>query len=332
MRRLAVAVFCAVLTGGCLFDNDSSPPALDLLWPNADHSRWDFQLVRREWNEDGVLYLSPSAVPPAPSIRDIATLVDSAPIGELTAVDTTLWRFEFDGTITTESGAVGQRVLTEIVDAMPAGRAAAAGGEFWRRLAIARPDLRERIAKLAPQAVGVRGAQSEPVFLDGYAWVKTPAVIAGFGDLDQELSWLYLDAQLRPGHAFTLALVPSLAADVFLHGLILPRRSVITPAGEFTPVVCVYLIDYGVLAATDASGIPFAYWRNYDYGLVGYAPGVGPVFGYERRMLTTGLPASVGQGDLTLRLSATGGGATAPSRVAEGSPSPAGYGILRPRR
>lgn len=332
MRRVTVVVLCALSTGGCLFDDDASSPALDLLWPNADHSHWDFQLVRRSWGGDMVLFPTAAAVPPAPSIQDIAAVVDSAPIGRPTGADTTLWRFEFDGMITTESGAVGQRVITEIVDAAsPHGRAEAPRGEFWRRLAIARPDLRERIAKLAPQALAARGVSFEPVFLDGYAWAKTPLNIGGYGALDRNLSWLYLEARLRPGHAFILPLVPSLAHDVFLHGLMLPRRSVLTPAGEFTAVVCLYLIDYGISEATDATGNPLGYWRTYDYGLVAYAPEVGPVFGYERRMLTAGVPESVGWGDLTLRLDSTSGVGGA-VRVAEGSPSLAGYGIFPSRR
>jgi hypothetical protein len=251
----------------------------------------------------------------------------------LTGADTTLWRFEFDGMITTESGAIGQRVITGIIDAVPAsGRAAAPGSEFLRRLALARPDLRERIAKLAPEAPAARLVSFEPVFLDGYAWAKTPVNIGGYGALDRNLSWLYLEARLRPGHAFILPLVPSIAHDVFLYGLMLPNRRVLTPAGEFTAVTCLYLIDYGIAEATDTTGNPLGYWRTYEYGLVAYAPGVGPVFAYERRMLTTGAPEPVGWGDLTLRLSSTDDGARAPIRIAEGSPSRAGYGILPFRR
>lgn len=307
MRWTSPASLAAVLLGGCLFESDSTLHSLDVLWPNADHMRWDFQLVRRAWVDEGpTTYATPAEVPPCPSVRDLAAIIDSQPIGQITQVDTTGWSFWFDGTVATESGAVGQRVIAVIVPAGPIVRASSSGAELWRRLAIARPDLRDGLARAHPEWTAVRDVtESQPLLLDGYAFEKTTGYVGGYGDLDRNLSWLYLEAPIRVDHEFAIQLVAALADDVFLHGLILPERTVRTPSGPFRAAVCLYVIDYGVGNFADAQGHPTGYTRFYDYGLVAYAPEVGPVYSYERRFQTVGPTPSIGAGDLTLSLRPT---------------------------
>ena len=293
----AVAVF---LLGGCLFDSDGSSPSLAALWPNADGTRWDYSLIRRELDGwPGTLYPTREAVPPIPSMQQIVELLSTEDIADPVATEPTSYFFEFDGLRTTESGATGQRVVTG------AGAMGAAGGELVRRLREVRPDLRDRLDALAPPDLRTAGAGREPLFLHGYAWEKTDRRIGGYGDLSRELSWLYLEADVRPGHEFTLQLVPDLTDDVFLHGLLLDRAVVTTPAGTFRGcVVCLYVVDYGVSRFTNDWGGTLGYVRTFDCGTIAYAAGVGPVHSYERFLLATGSPPTSGVGDLTLEMTA----------------------------
>jgi hypothetical protein len=110
-------------------------------------------------------------------------------------------------------------------------------------------------------------------------------------------------AKLAAGSEFTHQLVPAVADDVFLHARILPDRTVETPAGVFdNVVVCLYLVDYGISTGTDASGVTSGYWQSISYGTVAYAAGIGPVFSYERPLMSTGDPLPPGAGDLTVGL------------------------------
>ena len=65
----------------------------------------------------------------------------------------------------------------------------------------------------------------EPMFLHGYAWEKNSEGIIGYGDLNTEKSWIYLEEDLTPCHGFVLQLVPDMVDDVFLHGRITTNHS-----------------------------------------------------------------------------------------------------------
>ena len=69
---------------------------------------------------------------------------------------------------------------------------------------------------------------------------------------------------------------------------------------------CLYVIDYGVMEYRNELGDPLGYVRFFDYGTVIYAPGVGPVYSYERWMVEPGDPITTGLGDLTISLVETG--------------------------
>ena len=108
---------------------------------------------------------------------------------------------------------------------------------------------------------------------------------------------------LAPGHEFSMQLVPTVAADVFLHGRILPRRTVETPAGTFRSVVeCVYLIDAGVYAVTDEFGGLLGYAGFFSYGTVAYSPDTGPVASYERAAVPRSDTVLPGFGDFDFAL------------------------------
>jgi hypothetical protein len=180
-----------------------------------------------------------------------------------------------------------------------------------RAISVARPDLAAKIAARWPAAIRTESAAAAasvhpPTFLFGYAWEKTSEYIGSYGDLNTELAWKYLEANLRPGSSFTMQLIPDLTDNVFLHARVLREHTSITDAGAFRRALQVlYLVDFGVSFGTDVGGNVTGYYRVYSYGTVDYVPGVGPVASYERAYVSPGLPLDPGQYDQTIRLTAT---------------------------
>jgi hypothetical protein len=153
--------------------------------------------------------------------------------------------------------------------------------------------------------------------LHGGAWERTPWEIGTYGDLDDQLAWLYLDANLQPRAEFEFQLIPSLADDVFLLCRILGRRTIETQIGRLRGALdCLYVVDYGVAVVFDQE--PVGYFRLVDYGIVTYVPDVGPVQCLERRFEVPGtLPSDPIRraGDTWLDIIDTGLPAQAHSRV-----------------
>jgi hypothetical protein len=188
-----------------------------------------------------------------------------------------------------------------------AGAGAPARDALLARVWLARPDLRDRLAgRLPGRADDVVMLPVEPVFLHGGAWEKTVERIGTYGYLSQELGWVFLDADLAPGHTFTHELVPEFTSDIFLHGRILDRADVTTPAGAWCQAVrCFYVVDYGLARLTDLNGVLLGWFRVFDYGVIAYVPDVGPVHSYERSFVETGSPPTSGIRETTLELVAT---------------------------
>jgi hypothetical protein len=236
---------------------------------------------------------------------------------------------QFNGIKTTQSGAVGQNLETRIVEDVGIGpvtariataqiAAAAVPPGFLRALSVARPDLSRKLAAKWGPLIRTASASAvasidPPNFLFGYAWEKTSEYIGSYGDLNTQLAWKYLVADLRPGSSFVMQLVPDLANDVFLYARVLPGKSSSTEFGTFRNVVRVlYMIDFGVGTQTDDDGNSLGYFRVYSYGTVDYAPGVGPVASYERDLVQPGRPLDPGIYDLNIGLVATEAGAPIP--------------------
>jgi hypothetical protein len=224
------------------------------------------------------------------------------------------YRLEFQGELTTQSGATGQNLVETLVQDLPAaGRpratSAAGGGGFLSRLAEARPDLRPRLesfARVSPQEAPT------PILLHGGAWVKTDEYIGGYGDFDQQLAWKYLQAPVRAGSTFDFQLLPSITTDVFLHALVLPKRSAARWKDLAHDIEVVYVIDYGVTELVDLDGNSFGFSRYTDYGSVVYEPGTGPSRVFERLLAPVdNLGHPFGDIRLTLTGVTPGGGALA---------------------
>ena len=268
--------------------------ALDALWPNEDGRFWEYRLALTT-SPSTVEFIPPGVpTPPAPSIWDIAALLRSESRGRQTlpAGGTTTsgtYRLTFEGRITTKSGAEGQNLTEALVpDVWPTEppRSTLAGASlpaFWAHLAAARPDLAPAIRKRFGLATnGTIYELNRPILLHGGAWEKTAEHIGTYGDLNLDIAWLYLVADVQPGSTFDLQLVPDLAADVWLHALVLPRRYATRPRPGPGAVEVLYLIDYGVSQATSPTGEDLGTFRSLEYGTVSYVPGVGPAAVFDR--------------------------------------------------
>ena len=300
------------------------------IWPNEDGRRWSYRIDQREWtgNEPRV-FATEAEVPPIPSFDDVAALLGNHPIGSNPVAESGGYALKFNGTKTTLSGATGQNLESSFFDLADTSArlladvaGAASGAEtagFIRALARARPDLREKIEGRWPDAartLAPAGISSvyEPLFLFGNAFVKTREYIGSYGDLNLDLSWKYLESDLRPGSEFSMQLIPDLADNVFLHVRVLRESTVETAIGSLPhSIVVLYRVDYGVSEVTNELGDPIGWSRYFGYGTITYAPRVGPVASYERPLVQVGLPLDPGYHDQTISLrSVLPGSAIAP--------------------
>jgi hypothetical protein len=300
------------------------PASLRNIWPNEDGRSWTYHLDQRTWDSQGFrTYPTPEEVPPVPSMDEVAALLGNHPIGSNPVSEEAGYRMQFQGMRTTQSGAVGQNLETEVFElGQPSPTVVrgsiALGAGFWRGLTRARPDLAERIAAIHPEVARLAAAAgtasvNPPLYLFGYAWEKTREYIGSYGDLNTLLSWKYLEANLDPGHEFSMQLVPDLADDVFLHVRVLRERTATTPLGDHPRSIDVlYMVDYGVSQATDEDGNTIGYWQAYDYGTITYSPKVGPVASYERSLIQTGEPLDPGRRELSGDLTAVVPGKNGP--------------------
>ncbi len=294
------------------------------IWPHDDGQGWTYRLTGRSWDQPPpVLYPTPGEVPTI-SMDDAIRLLGTDPTGANLETSTGSYRLQFNGLVTTLSGVTRQNLqatlerdpsaLASSVRASAAARPAAAvhaGSSFLDLLRRARPDLAGKIDPNVPSMVPRAAATSSdvvvfsPTLLHGYAWEQTDQWVGTYGDLNQQIAWIFLTPDLRPGSEFSLQLVPDLADDVFLHARVLGWKSVETEAGTFHRALdVVYLVDFGVSEIVDFDGNTLGYDRSSLFGTVDYAVGVGPVRSYERLQITAD-PFSRGNSDETVSLTGT---------------------------
>lgn len=295
--------------------------SLENLWPNDDGHLWVYDIEQRTWDPPAIhFYGNPADVPPAPGLGFVAELLRRHPAGRNQVMETAGYRMQFQGLRTTLSGATGQNLVSTVLN--PAGvqglvasgsETASLPGGFMVALRAARPDLGPRIAASVRTGQEASPARAQavlaPTFLFGYVWEKTREYIGSYGDLNTSLAWKYLVADLRPGSTFHMQLVPDLASDVFLHARVLRERMAFSSIGSIRSAIEVlYVVDFGVSSFTDADGNPVGHTRMYSYGTITYAPGVGPVAGYERGLVQAGRTLDPGEYDQVIQLTATSRG------------------------
>jgi hypothetical protein len=277
------------------------------------------------WETDPIrIYEQRSQVPPMPSLDELEALLDGHGIGDAVTVMDLIYRLEFDGMVTTNSGVTAQSLADTVIDPSPPALMPSANANvspLLVRIAAARPDLRERINRvlagasaqtephsgfrLMPGDEPFERSYQEPVLLRGGAWEKTGEWIGLYGDLDTFLSWKYLEADLTPGHEFTHQLIPGFADDIFLHCRVIRRLTVRTDGrAHFNAIECLYAVDFGVVDLRDPSNpAGSGYYRMFDYGSVIYVPDLGPIALYQRVLVEPGEPVTPGYADMRLVLS-----------------------------
>jgi len=73
------------------------------------------------------------------------------------------------------------------------------------------------------------------------------------------------------------------------------------PAGTFSGVLAViYAIDYGIYTEVNETGETPRYARTFDYGVIYYAPAVGPIETRERRFVPHGVVSEGDDGEARL--------------------------------
>lgn len=338
VRALAGAALCLAALASLGFPGcpdgvtgpgGTNPDALTMsnCWPNDDGRQWTYATTYQSLEFTGIPYTPLDQDVPGVTLADARRLLRMPVTPESGGAAAYQFQLRFDGMRTSQSGAVGQNLVETAILPGLGGAATVrtdSRGGFLARLAEARPDLRARLAAagVAPDPANSapragRVPLASPNFIHGYVWEKTTAWIGTYGDIDQSLAWKFLESNLRVGHAFRHQLVPALASDVWLHASVERSVSVDVPGGRTVAnaIEVLYLVDYGESVATDQSGTPFGKFRQFDYGQVVYAPGVGPVSDLERRMAFAGESHTLGLVLLELDLESTGVTAPAP-RVA----------------
>lgn len=232
-------------------------PTMDQLWPSQDGLAWSYDQHSESFGVD-------------PQVRDNRI------------------RIYFDGVTVAPTGIQAQYLRHQVI----VGRAPATGLDamlpdpFFRRLWVARPDLRDKILQRLNDGPcpEFAPAGSYSVLLSGeFAYLKTSEEIAAWRcNLANTRSWQWLVSDLTIGNTFTLQLVPDLASDVYLRGTIAAIEPASLPMGTFDGCVRVdYLIDYGTSECTDQNGTVLGSYSSETRGYMHYAPNVGPVQSFE---------------------------------------------------
>lgn len=287
----AVAVALALALPACDGNGDDGlRPTMANLWPHADQSAWTYETVLTELVRQTV----PSLTDALPSLTALHADLEGALDGTVAGVDSAFYTFALDGVDTTDSGAVGQRVV-ETIEPLDGGASVPAPPDrrLLRLLALARPDLRPRVlARLGEPEVAWDPRKDfahgvPPLLLGGGpAYAYEDSGYYSYGDVDLGHSWVYLEAPPRPGTEYSLQLVPALADDVWLHGRVWSVRDRAFGGVRYANVVeCLLVIDLGVETVTDEQGQPLGDFRSYIYGRIFYAPATGPVAFQERHVL-----------------------------------------------
>ena len=247
------------------------------IWPHADGTAWTFEGAARR-SEVPV----PTKAAEVPTMEDLhAELAEPLP-GIVTDALEGLYRIEFDGMITTESEATGQNLVQTMFVEAPDD----VSDPLLTLVARARPDLRPTIA--ARFGLGEKEFEqvvASPLLLGGYCFSAEEEGYYGYGDIDQNHSWVYLEGDVAVGTEFSLQLVPALADDVWLYGKVWSLGDLTVSGIDYENVLeIMYVIDMGETQVTDEGGTTIGTSHPYMYGNSFFVPELGPVAGVERRV------------------------------------------------
>ena len=216
---------------------DGTPfPTMANIWPHADGSAWTFGLEYRELEpEPG----TGAKVGEIPTMEELHAALQVPMDGIVTDEGEGYYRFALDGTVTTRSGAVAQQVVESFFMETPTKtvrREGPASSASDRVLAI--------IAEYGLEKAGF--SNYAPYFLSGYAFAYEDSGYYGYGDIDQNHSWVYLEGDLRPGAEFSFQLAAGLTNEVWLHGRVWSVGRRTFGGRTYSNVLeCMYVLDFG---------------------------------------------------------------------------------------
>ena len=296
---LTTALF---LVSACNDDDDNcvdcpavgaATPTMANIWPHEDGTAWTYDLEYRELEPVPGANAKEGEIP---TMEELHSALQEPMVGIVTLEGDGLYRFAFDGLITTDTGAVGQHVretffvdLDEMTKDIPEEGSTDGTPTFADRtlamIARARPDLRQALVSSYGLDEKSLGNITPPMFLGGYAFSAEEEGYFSYGDLDQNHSWVYLEGDLTVGSEFSLQLVPVIADDIWLYGRVWSVEERTIGGRIFENVLeCMYVVDFGESTATDENGNVIAAIYPYFYGVTLFAPDLGPVAGIERRV------------------------------------------------
>ena len=288
---LALALLLVIPLLGCGDDDDPTcpdtgddpTPTLANIWPHADGTGWIYDL-------QSSLYAPAEGTgdaPPLPTMEELHAAAQLPVTEDLLEREDGLYRLLFDGPITSDTGITGQDLVESVY--MPVEetkRAAAATDPLLPLLYRVRPDLRPRLAAVVDPEKALLEVPDGLYFMGAYVFAAEDTGYYGYGDINTQHAWTYLEGDLQPGDTWTLQLVPGITDDIWLHGRIWSVGDWSDGRRTWSNAVeCLYLVDMGLARQTDEQGNLIATYRQYMYGITVFVPTVGPVSCLERRVL-----------------------------------------------
>jgi hypothetical protein len=244
---LLVVCFLSACSGDDPSQPNSGPvPSFDSIWPAGVGRYWVYDQVVDEYEGGATVYDRAEDIPDLPSMAQLYADLQTDPSGALLASADT--RF-------------GSRMTADLT---------------------ANPDTTVMACENYVVDPGIY--ESPPLGLSvGTQWRFSSDRIAVYSS--RFLQWVHLDGALTPGHEFSTPLAEGLADGIVLHNRVWRVRS-FDVMGETVAgcLECFYVLDMGVQRSTDESGEINGYFRGYGYGVVIYAPEVGPVYCKEKRL------------------------------------------------
>lgn len=252
-RFRAMFWFMAIaMLSGCGGDDPTAPrndaaPNFENIWPAAVGNHWTYELSTSSSSVAETLYATAAEVPAVPPMEQLYEAL-RAPVGAAPVLD--------------GSGTFQLRFVEDVS-----------------------PNVDTVAMLLSKETLAASGEPAVPMALSkGSIWMRFATQIRYYGS--GNIDWVHLIESLDPGYEFTVP-VPFLGRDASLTTKVWRTRSY-SALGITYPncIECFYVLDFGVVPYGTAYEID-GYFRPFAYGVIVYAPELGPVYCHERMMYGT---------------------------------------------
>ncbi len=252
-RLLAPMWLMAIeILSGCGGDGPTEPrndatPNFENIWPAEVGNHWTYELVTSTSAVAETLYATAAEVPPIPQMEHLHEAL-KAPIGAEPVLD--------------GSGTFQLRFVENVS-----------------------PDADNVAMLMSMETVADSGEPGVPMALyKGSVWMRSATQIRYYGS--GNIDWVHLVGSLEPGYEFAVP-VPFLGGDASLSTKVWRTRSYSALGTTYSNCIeCFYVLDFGVTPVGTAYQID-GYFHPFAYGVIIYAPEIGPVYCHERIMWGT---------------------------------------------